>query len=267
MFVDAKTLGRLEPTVRRVLIADPNLHAARLLMDLVKGLGAREVAMESDEERAMALAAAMEPGLVFVEHGGPRLDGERFARRLRRSELACRHSPIVMVSAEATATSIKGARDAGVHEFLRKPFTAADLFRRIENVALKPRDWVEAVGYVGPDRRRFNSGGYDGPRKRRADATASLEGEAAAARDQALRILKAALAQFDSDPAQAVRAMRQQAQTLKAQAVSSGNASLAVAASELATLLCGAGVTAALLEAPATALLRLADPTPLARAG
>nr|6SFT_A Chain A, Two-component receiver protein CleD [Caulobacter vibrioides NA1000] len=35
----------------------------------------------------------------------------------------------------------------------------------------KPREWVEAVAYVGPDRRRFNSADYKGPRKRKADAS------------------------------------------------------------------------------------------------
>ena len=54
---------------------------------------------------------------------------------------------------------------------MRKPFTIKDLERRLEAVTLKPRDWVEAVQYVGPDRRRFNSAEYKGPRKRKADAS------------------------------------------------------------------------------------------------
>jgi hypothetical protein len=80
-----------------------------------------------------------------------------------------------MVTAEATPSSIGGARNSGVHEFLRKPYTAGDLFRRVENVVLKPRDWIEAQMYVGPDRRRFNSEDYGGSKKRRADAAKAAE--------------------------------------------------------------------------------------------
>ena len=167
--VDRRLLGRLEPVTKRVLIVDPNAHAARLLTDLMKALGAREIAVEATEARALKTAAALEPGIIFTERLGEGLDGENFARRLRRSDLPCRRAPIIMITAEATASIILGARDAGVHEFLRKPFTSADLQRRVENVALKPRDWVEAVEYVGPDRRRFNSGEYTGPGKRRSD--------------------------------------------------------------------------------------------------
>ena len=69
--------------------------------------------------------------------------------------------------------SIKAARDSGAHEFLCKPFTAGHLFKRVENVALKPRLWIEAKMYVGPDRRRFNSGDFEGAKKRRADSAES----------------------------------------------------------------------------------------------
>jgi CheY-like chemotaxis protein len=260
-------MQRIAPVVRRVLIVDPNPAAARLLSDLLKGFGSRDVAVESDEARVIDLAREMEPGLILTERAGPRLDGEALARRIRRSSLACRRVPIIMVTAEATASSIKGARDAGVHEFLRKPFTSGDLFRRVENLATKPRDWVEAVGYIGPDRRRFNSDDYAGPGKRKADKPASAAEAVVAVKDQAMRILNSAMAQFDSDPMQAVRAIKQQAETLKALAIKTGDASLAIAAAGLETTLAGGAPTKAMLGGPVGAVLALASPESLSRAG
>lgn len=264
---DQKTVHRLEPALRRVIVADPNVASARLLSDIVKTLGAREVFVESDEARVLELARDIEPGLVITERSGPRLDGESLAKRLRRSNLSCRMAPIIMVTADATASTIKGARDAGVHEFLRKPFTASDLFRRVENVVTKPRDWVEAVAYVGPDRRRFNSGEYAGPRKRKVDAPRNAAETVAAAKDQALRILAAALAQFDSDPAQAVRAVRQQAETLKALALKTSDPQLALAAGALQGCVAGGRVAKADLAGPIDALLAIGAPKPKAQAG
>ncbi|MFC5372920.1 response regulator [Brevundimonas faecalis] len=261
-------MQRIAPVVRRVVIVDSNPAAARLLSDLLKGFGAREIAVESDEAKVIDLCREMEPGLILTERAGPRLDGEGLVRRIRRSSLSCRRAPIVMVTAEATATSIKGARDAGVHEFLRKPFTSGDLQRRIENLATKPRDWVEAVGYVGPDRRRFNSTDYAGPGKRKADKPASGAEAALAVKDQAMRILASALTQFDTDPMQAFRAIKQQAETLKALAVKTGDASLAIAAAGLETHLTSGGApTKASLTDPINAVLALASPESLSRAG
>lgn len=265
--LDAKTMQRIAPVTRRVIVVDPNPAAARLLTDLLKGFGSREVVVETDESRVIDLAREMEPSLVFTERSGPRLDGEALARRIRRSSLACRRVPIIMVTAEATASAIKGARDAGVHEFLRKPFTSGDLQRRIENLATKPRDWVEAVGYIGPDRRRFNSDDYAGPQKRKADKPRSGAEAALAIKDQAMRILASALTQFDSDPMQAARAIKQQAETLKALAIKTGDAPLAIAAAGLDAVLTAAAPTKAGLTAPVEAVLKLAAPESLARAG
>ncbi len=205
--------------------------------------------------------------MIFTERAGPKLDGESLTRKLRRSNLAARRAPVIMVTADATASSIKGARDSGVHEFLRKPFTSADLFKRVENVALKPRDWIEAVGYVGPDRRRFNSGEYAGPQKRKADKPASAAAAALAVKDQALRILAAALSQFDNDPMQAVRAARQQAETLKALAIKASDARLVIAATGLEACLQAGPVTKESLAKPINALLALAEPEALSRTG
>lgn len=232
---DPKLMHRLEPFIRRVLIVDPNPGAARLLGELLKGLGARQLAFEPEERRALEMANDLDPGIVFVERSGARLDGESFTKRLRRSNFACRKAPVIMVTADATATSIKGARDAGVHEFLRKPFTVGDLVRRIEVCVLKQRDWIEAVQYVGPDRRRFNSGEYQGPRKRSADSGGQL-GRAEVSvnvKDRCLRILRSAVGHFDSDPAQALRAIADQTQQLKKMAAATGEARLAVAVAGL----------------------------------
>lgn len=264
--LDSKSIHRIAPTVSRVVIADPNVAAAKLLADLLKGVGAREVVIEGDEERAYQAVHDVEPGLVFTERSGPNLNGEALARRIRKSNLTCRRVPIVMVTAEATASSIKGARDVGIHEFLRKPFTSTDLFRRVENVALKPRDWIEGVAYIGPDRRRFNSGEYAGPKKRKQDQAVAGP---AAIKDQALRILAAALAQFDNDPPQAVRSITLQAETLRSLAIKTSDADLAVAASALASRLSMGQVTRATVAEPIQVLLAMAEPSaqPLARTG
>jgi CheY-like chemotaxis protein len=167
---DPKTLQRIGAAMQRVLVIDPSADAARMLGDLMKEMGARQIATAGRTDRALALVQQFDPHLIVTELTGPDLDGLEFTRQLRRSRLAARMVPVIVVTAEATAASILGARNAGMHEFLRKPYTAGDLYRRVETVILKPRPWIEAQAYVGPDRRRFNSGEFSGAKKRRSDA-------------------------------------------------------------------------------------------------
>ena len=63
--------------------------------------------MTLSEERALELLRDVEPGVIFTERSGDRLNGETLARRIRRSSMSCRMSPIIMVTGEATAAAIK----------------------------------------------------------------------------------------------------------------------------------------------------------------
>lgn len=194
----------------RVLIVDPNPASAKMLANLLRDLWPSiKVYGARDAEKAMMLAGEVDPQLLFVESAGPGLDGLAFTRAFRRGDHDCREAPVIMVLADVSSAQLIAARDAGVHEFLRRPITMADLQKRLDAVAGRPRDWIEAVGYVGPDRRRFNSADYKGPRKRRTDGPAKQQ-----KMSQALRILASAAAQVDADPVQAARALATQARVL-----------------------------------------------------
>jgi CheY-like chemotaxis protein len=233
-----RTLQRVATKMQRVLIVDPNTAAVRLLADQLRHVGNVQIFHATSIEAGWAMARTTDPLLFFVEHASSGCDGLALARKIRRSDLACRENPIIMCTSEATAEAIFGARDAGIHEFMRKPFTIKDLERRLEAVTLKPRDWVEAVQYVGPDRRRFNSAEYKGPRKRKADAA----GTPAARLSQALRIVKSAATALDTDPNQARRALAAQAVELKKVGLLVGEPRLVQAAEALE--ICTTGPTA-----------------------
>lgn len=227
---DGKLIERMAPALQRALVIDPSSPGSRMLADLMRSLTHCQVWIAPSAGKAMELLKGIDPQIIFIEHaerGG--VDGIEFTRRLRRSEAACRQAPVVMILAQPTAAAVLGARDAGVHEFLRKPFTTGDLLKRLEAVTLRPRDWVEAVTYVGPDRRRFNSGDYTGPLKRRSDARATPEKSRIT---QAIKILKSAAGALQSDPVQALRAMKAQGADLQSVAVKTGDMKLAGASAD-----------------------------------
>lgn len=240
---DLKQIRRMAPLMQRVLIVDPTVASARLLTEVMRNIVQVQVWHAPTTHKGMEAARQVNPQLVFAELAGPDVDGVEFSRQLRRSHLACRQAPIIMVTATATAGGILAARDAGVHEFLRKPYTAKDLLRRLEAVTLHPRDWIEAVEYVGPDRRRFNSADYKGPLKRRSDADATPEADRIT---QALRIVRAAIPAITADPSQAMRALLTQMVDLHRCAVATGDAGLLQAVSDFQRYLAGAAQSGAL---------------------
>jgi response regulator RpfG family c-di-GMP phosphodiesterase len=228
---DNRSMQKMAPMLQRILIIDSNVQAVRMMSDLLRSLCAGQYYTANAAERGLLVAQQANPQVIFVEQQTGAVDAAAFTRALRRSDLACRQAPVIVVTAETTAGTIIAARDAGAHEFLRKPYTIKDLMRRLEAVTLHPRDWVEAVAYIGPDRRRFNSGDYKGPRKRKSDANQTPD---RAKMLQALKIVRAAALAVDSDPMQARRALAAQAYDLQKLASASSDINLSVAAADLA---------------------------------
>jgi DNA-binding response OmpR family regulator len=231
---DAKVVQRMVPLMQRVMIVDPQPAGARLIGELMRDVARSQIWVAETNEKAIRLASSYDPHIIFAEMGPGAVDGIAFTRELRRSHLSARYAPVIMVTGQATAAGILGARDAGVHEFLRKPFTMKDLLRRLEAVTLRQRDWVEAVDYIGPDRRRFNSGDYQGALKRRSDARATPDGERLA---QALKILRSAIVAVANDPMQAMRSMQAQVVELRKCGMSVADLKLTTAAIDFGRVL------------------------------
>ena len=73
--------------------------------------------------------------------------------------------PIIMTAGSGHLQRVLRARDAGISEYLVKPFSAKSLADRISRVIEKPRMFVVCETYTGHDR-RSRSEGYTGPERR-----------------------------------------------------------------------------------------------------
>ena len=223
---DRRILDKMAPKLKRVLVCDATPSSARLFSEIMRDIARSHVWIATNDDRALKVAETCDPQLIIIELGQDSIDGLGLARKIRRSTWSCRQVPIITITGAATAGAILAARDAGVHEFLRKPYSMKDLVRRLEAVTLRDRDWVEGIGYIGPDRRRFNSGEYAGPLKRRTDGSETPYQQKI---NQALKIVRAAVAASETDPEQAMRAMVTQANALQSIAT---DFNLTLAASE-----------------------------------
>ncbi|MFT3995909.1 MAG: response regulator [Asticcacaulis sp.] len=204
------TAQKIKGPLKQVMLVESNPNYARMLFDMLRMLGAEDITIYKDSEEALDKASMVPFSLIVCSHQLPECDALTLVKGLRRSTSPCRKSPVITIAGEITMSLLNDIRDSGADEFMRKPFTWGDLQKRIEHVALKARPWIEAVGYVGPDRRRFNSGDYNGPRKRASDNTDAKTAQL----EQSVRILKAAFEQFNADPVQARRAMYAQLEVL-----------------------------------------------------
>ena len=92
--------------------------------------------------------------------------GIRLTKRIRTDEKSPhKFVPIIMTAGSGHYSRVINARDAGISEYLVKPFAAGDLAKRLVRVIESPKNFVTSEVYTGPDR-RVKIIEYKGPDRR-----------------------------------------------------------------------------------------------------
>jgi two-component system phosphate regulon response regulator PhoB len=87
----------------------------------------------ADTRTAQEAIAARVPDLVLLDWMLPGMSGLEFARRLRRDELT-REVPIIMLTARGEEDDRVSGLDAGIDDYVVKPFSTRELVARVKAV-------------------------------------------------------------------------------------------------------------------------------------
>jgi two-component system chemotaxis response regulator CheY len=154
----------------KVLVVEDNQHMRSLLRSLLNSLGVREVYEAGNGGAALDVLREKKCDLILSDLAMQPMDGLEFTRDVRSSDKSSNpFVPIIMITGHTEKHRVMAARDAGVTEFLAKPITAQSLFSRIAEIVERPRAFVRADSYFGPDRRRRTVENYAGPWRRHDD--------------------------------------------------------------------------------------------------
>lgn len=152
----------------RFLIVDDNGHMLNIVKTILRGFGALHVLESKDVGDAFHRLRHDAIDIVILDYAMGEEDGVAFLRRLRTGEDSpAPFTPVIMLTAHAERARVEAARDAGATEFCTKPITAAELLRKVAAVIDRPRAFIRAKSYFGPDRRRHDDPKFQGPERRK----------------------------------------------------------------------------------------------------
>ena len=162
-----------------ILLVEDVSPMKQIITSVLESLGIKNITAVADGEAAFKEFQKNNHDIVITDWVMSPMDGLELTQQIRHSSVSPnRMAPIIFITGYSAWERVERARDAGVTEFLIKPFTAHDLARRIAHVITNPRDFIEAPGFFGPDRRRRVDKNYKGPFRRETDAKAySSKGE------------------------------------------------------------------------------------------
>ncbi len=149
------------------LVAEDNEFARKIVRDILKALGARRPHFAPNGAEALEIVKHYPIDVALVDWDMPLVDGIEFVDFIRHSDDSPNpFLPIIMMTAYSEHPRVIEARDKGVNEYMIKPFSAAQLLKRIQMVVEHPRPFVRTEAYFGPDRRRRIKSTYKGQERR-----------------------------------------------------------------------------------------------------
>lgn len=155
------------------LVLDDNPNMAAIMRVVLKGFGADKMFEASSAADAFQMVRRHGVDLAFVDYNLGGMDGLAFLRLMRTAQDSPNpYLPMIMLSAYSEQHRVEAARDAGAHDFLVKPVTPIEVYRKILTVIEHPRSFIRSETFFGPDRRRHEDAAYAGPERRAAAAAA-----------------------------------------------------------------------------------------------
>jgi len=122
---------------KRILIVDDE-PAIREMVAFALRKGEFEPVHAGDMREAQAAIAERVPDLILLDWMLPGMSGLELARRWRKDELT-REIPIIMLTARGEENDRVSGLEAGVDDYVVKPFSARELLARIRAVMRRSR--------------------------------------------------------------------------------------------------------------------------------
>lgn len=121
-----------------ILVVDDFKSMRDVISGILQSLGAKKIQQAEDGIKAMKYIEndGMSFDLVVSDWNMPNMTGIELLKAIRRTD-RYRKLPVILVTAEADKSQVMEAINAGVNNYIVKPFTQVELAERIDKVFVK----------------------------------------------------------------------------------------------------------------------------------
>ncbi|MDH4224668.1 MAG: chemotaxis response regulator CheY [Deltaproteobacteria bacterium] len=117
----------------KILVVDDFATMRRIISNVLRQLGFENIVEAEDGTRALAILQSEPIDFVITDWNMPQMSGLDLLKAIR-SSATLKDMPVLMVTAEALQENIIAAAQAGVNNYIVKPFDAKTLAEKINKV-------------------------------------------------------------------------------------------------------------------------------------
>jgi two-component system chemotaxis response regulator CheY len=155
----------------RVLVVGGRPSGVQVLRAVLALAGVGSVSAEPDSARAIELLRHEAFNAVFCDDRCEPVSGVAFPLAARRTPgILNPMVPIFLLCSAARRRQVEQARDTGVTDVLARPVSAAIIIRKLHLAVARPRPFIAAADFFGPDRRGAKYMSFAGQERRKRAA-------------------------------------------------------------------------------------------------
>lgn len=153
-----------------VLIVEDNQPMVQVTRAILETFGIKKIHSASNGELGFKKFNEDSYDFVIIDWMMKPMNGIELTEKIRTDTYSKNpYVPIILMTGFSEKKRVFKARDKGVTEFLVKPFTANDLYKRIVQIIERPRPFIKSPEFTGPDRRRKTIDADLVPKRREED--------------------------------------------------------------------------------------------------
>ncbi|NWH03489.1 response regulator [Desulfobacter latus] len=117
----------------KILIIDDFATMRRILKNILKQLGFKNLVEADDGTTALSVLESQKIDLIISDWNMPKMTGLELLKKVRASS-EYKKTPFLMVTAEAQKQNVIEAVQAGVSNYVVKPFTAEAISDKLKKI-------------------------------------------------------------------------------------------------------------------------------------
>jgi two-component system chemotaxis response regulator CheY len=125
-------MGDLDQNMR-VLVVDDFATMRKIEKNILGQLGIKNVDEADDGSTALPKLKSTKYDVVLLDWNMPNMTGLELLKAMRAEE-SLKNVPVIMVTAEALKDNVVAAAQAGVNDYVVKPFNASTLEEKLKRV-------------------------------------------------------------------------------------------------------------------------------------
>ncbi len=149
----------------KILVVEDHEPTRIFLKEVLQASGTSHLQIVADVKSALPLLKDRLLDLLICDLNLGEINGQALIRAVRLNpNFTNRYMPIIVLTGDSKPETVRELINLGINKFVSKPVSAQGLIEAIRNVLERPKAFITAKDYFGPDRRNRQEPGVTGRR-------------------------------------------------------------------------------------------------------